>query len=174
MGLAGSDLVHFFLFERLPREKLEIIIATNSAEAPAPMIRDAIAPVLGLPSTRERANEAPAGPPPGAKAPPPAVASLIREVIAAVNAADSTALARMVAERFEQTDGGPPAAQRVARFQQMHGRLGTLTPTAMWLDADGTLTVAATTANEGAATFMFAMTTGSPPKIRSMRVMVGG
>ena len=46
VGLAGSDLVHFFLFERFPREGLEIIIATNSAEAPAPMIRDAIAPLL--------------------------------------------------------------------------------------------------------------------------------
>ena len=33
MALAGSDLVHFFLFERLPRAGIEIIIATNSAEA---------------------------------------------------------------------------------------------------------------------------------------------
>jgi CubicO group peptidase (beta-lactamase class C family) len=173
VGLAGSDLVHFFLFERLPREGLEIIIATNSAETPAPSIRDAIAPVLGLPSMRDRGHGAPAAPPPGAKQPSPPVASLIRAVLTAVNAADSAALAAVVAERFEQADG-PPVAQRVARFQQMHERLGTLTPTAMWLDPEGAVNVAVTTANEGAATFVFAMSTSMPPKIRSMRVMVGG
>lgn len=56
----------------------------------------------------------------------------------------------------------------------MHGRLGTLTSTAMWLDADGDVTVSATTANEGAATFVLAVSPSTPAKIRSMRVMVGG
>ena len=44
----------------------------------------------------------------------------------------------------------------------------------MWLDANGAVNAAATTANEGAATFVFALTPSTPPKIRSMRVMVGG
>lgn len=173
IGLAGSDLVHYFLFERLPGGGLEIIIATNSAEAPAPMIRNLIAPILGLPSMADRGNDTPAAPPPGAREPSPAVASLIRELFAAVNVADSAALVRVVSERFEQADG-PPVEQRVARFQQMHGRLGTLTPRAMWLDADGAVNVSATTANEGAATFVFAVSPSAPPKIRSMRVAVGG
>jgi CubicO group peptidase (beta-lactamase class C family) len=173
VGLAGSDLVHFFLFERLPREGLEIIIATNSAEAPAPTIRKLIAPMLGLPTVAERGNDAPAAPPAGARQPSAPVASLIRGLFAVVNAADSAALARAVTERFDQADG-PPAAERVARFQRMHGRLGTLTPTAMWLDADGAVNVSATTANEGPATFIFEVSSSAPPKIHSMRVMVGG
>ena len=173
VALAGSDLVHFFLFERLPRVGLEIIIATNSAEAAAPMIRGTIAPVLGLPSRTDPASAAPPAPPAGSKEPSPAAATVIRELIAAVNSGDSTTLVRVVAERFEQTEG-PPAAQRVARLQQMHDRLGTLTPTAMWLDADGAVTVAATTAKEGGATFVFALTAASPPKIRTIGVMVGG
>jgi CubicO group peptidase (beta-lactamase class C family) len=173
VGLAGSDLVHFFLFERLPREGIEIIIATNSSEAPAPMIRDAIAPVLGLTRMRDRPNEAPAAAPTGAKEPSPVVASLVRDVIAAVNTGDSTALARIVTERFDSTSG-PPVAERVARFQQLRGRLGTLTPTAMWLDADGAVTVAATTGNLGAATFVFEVTSTAPPRVRAIRVMVGG
>jgi CubicO group peptidase (beta-lactamase class C family) len=172
VGLAGSDLVHFFLFERLPLDHLEIIIATNSTDAPAPMIRNLIAPVLGLPTMTDRGNDAPAAPPPGAREPSPAVASMIRELFAAVNAGDSATLARFVAERFEQADG-PPVEQRVARFQQMHGRLGALTAIAMWLD-NGDVTVSATTANEGAATFVFAVSPSAPPKVRSMRVMVGG
>jgi CubicO group peptidase (beta-lactamase class C family) len=173
VGLAGSDLVHFFLFERLPVERLEIIIATNAAETPAPMARAAIAPLLGLPSAGDRASPAPAAAPVGAKEPSPPVAALIREVIAAVNSGDSTALARTVAERFELTDG-PPVEQRVARLRQMHERLGMLTPTAMWLDADGAVTVAASTSKEGAATFTFSVSAATPLKIRSIRVMVGG
>jgi CubicO group peptidase (beta-lactamase class C family) len=173
IGLAGSDLVHFFLFERMPRERIEIIIATNSAEAPAPMVRNAIASILGLPTVSDRPSDAHVRPPAGAKEPAAAVASMIRELFSAVNAPDSAALARVVAERFEQTDG-PPIEQRVARFRQMRGRLGTLTPTSMWLDAEGAVNVAASTANEGAATFVFDVTAATPPKIRSMRVMVGG
>ena len=175
VGLAGSDLVHFFLFERLPGRRIEIIIATNSAEAPAPMIRDAIAPLLGLPTAGGRggAGGAPAAPPPDAKPPEPAVAALIRDLIGAVNATDSATLVRVVAERFVQ-DGGPPVEQRVARLRLMRERLGTLTPTGMWLSADGAVHVALATANEGPATFVFEVVAGSTPKIRAMRVMVGG
>ena len=79
--------LHFFLFERLPRAGIEIIIATNSAEAPAPMIRDAIAPVLGLPTVRGRATEAPAAAPVGAKEPPAAVAALLRDLFSPATAA---------------------------------------------------------------------------------------
>ena len=56
----------------------------------------------------------------------------------------------------------------------MHDRLGMLTPTAMWLDTDGAVNVAASTAKEGAATFVFSVSAATPPKIRSIRVMVGG
>ena len=34
VGLAGSDLVHFFLFERLPSERIEIIIARTRRRHP--------------------------------------------------------------------------------------------------------------------------------------------
>lgn len=173
VDLAGSDLVHFFLFERLPRARIEIIIATNSAEAPAPMIRDAIAPLLGLPATGGRGGDAPAGPPAGAKEPPPAVTALIRDMLAAVNAADSAAVRRFVTDRFVQ-EGGPPISERLERLLGMHERLGVLTPKAMWLDADGAVNVSGSSAREGALTFVFDVTAESPPKVRAMRVMVGG
>jgi CubicO group peptidase (beta-lactamase class C family) len=173
VGLAGSDRVHFFLFERLPRERLEVMIATNSAEAPAPMIREAIAPLLGLPPTGARGGDAPAGPPPGAKEPAPGVASLIREVLATVNAADSAAMLRLVTARFAQ-EGAPPISQRLERLRGMHERLGVLTANAMWLGPDGAVNVAATSAREGALTFVFDVTAESPPRVRTMRVMVGG
>jgi CubicO group peptidase (beta-lactamase class C family) len=173
VGLAGSDLVHFFLFERLPREQVEIIIATNSAESPAPRIRDAIAPLLGLPPAGRDVGNAPAGPPPGARAPAPAVVALIRELLGTVNTADSAAMLRLATERFVQ-QGGPPISQRLERLRGMHERLGTLTPNAMWLDADGAVTVAATSAKEGPLTLVFDLSADVPAKVRTMRVMVGG
>jgi CubicO group peptidase (beta-lactamase class C family) len=173
VGLAGSDLVHFFLFERLPRERIEIIIATNSAEAPAPMIRDVIAPLLGLPPAGGRGGDAPASPPPGAKEPAAAVAALIRDVLATVNGADSAAVARLATDRFVQ-EGAPPISQRLERLRGMHERLGMLTLKAMWLDADGGVNVAATSAKEGALTFIFDVTAEVPPRVRTMKVMLGG
>ena len=173
VALAGSDLVHFFLFERLPADRLEIIVATNSAEAPAPLIRDAIAPLLGLPRSGRAGGDTPAPPPAGARPPEPAVATLIRDVLAAVNAADSTALTRFVTERFAQ-DGGPTVEQRTQRLRQMHDNLGTLTLASMWVETGNAVHVSATTGKEGPATLIFDVTAEPVPKIRTVRVMVGG
>ena len=173
VGLAGSDLVHFFLYERMPRAGVEIIIATNSAESRAPMIRDLILPLLGLRPPNAHADAAPAAPPPGAKEPLPAIASLIHELLTTVNGGDSAAMRRLAEQRFVQ-DGGPTIAQRAERLRTMHERLGVLTPTAMWLNREGEVMVAATSASEGALTLTFDLTADTPPKIRTMRVMVGG
>ena len=40
----------FFLYDRFPRMRTEIIIASTNAEAKAPAIRRALGSVLGLPS----------------------------------------------------------------------------------------------------------------------------
>jgi CubicO group peptidase (beta-lactamase class C family) len=172
VGLAGSDLVHFFLFERVPADRLELIVATNSAEAPAPMIRDAIAPLLGLPQ-RDRRGGPPAPPPSGARPPEPAVAALIRDVFSAVNADDDLARRRVVEARFVP-DAATTPEQRVQRLRQMHENLGTLVLVSMWVETRSAVHVSATTAKEGAATFVFDVTPEAPPKIRTIRVMVGG
>ena len=174
VGLAGSDLVHFFLFERRPADRLELIVATNSAEAPAPMIRDVLAPLLGLSRGERRGDDGPPAPPPsGARPPDPVVATLIRDVFAAVNADDDVARQRVVEARFVQ-DVGPTAEQGVQRLRQMHENLGTLTLVTMWVETGTAVHVSATTAKEGPATFVFDVTPDAPPKIRTIRVMVGG
>jgi hypothetical protein len=173
VGLAGSDLVNFFLFERLPRERVELIIATNSAEARAPMIRDELAGLLGMPRMERGGNEAAAAPPAGAKPPAPAVAGVVRRFVSAINAADRAALRAFIADNFVADPNAPPIEERLERFATMHERLGTLTPGAMWVDERGAVTLSIATANEGPATFMLDFAPGAA-KIRSLRVMVGG
>jgi hypothetical protein len=173
VGLAGSDLVNFFLFERIPSERVELIIATNSAEARAPMVRGALAALLGLRTMRAESGDGPAAPPPGARAPEPIVATLLRDFIAAVNRGDSATVGTFVMEHFE-----PSAAvsleQRIERFATMHERLGHLSTTAMWLDAQGAVNIAAVSAKEGPATLLVDVTPSAPHRIRSVRVMIGG
>jgi hypothetical protein len=173
IGLAGSDLVSFFLFERLPRERVELIIASNSSEARTPLLRDELAGVLGLPRMGRDGGQTPASAPPNAKAPAPAVASVIRDLFTAVNGASPSELREFVAQHFAADPAAPPIEQRLERFATLHERLGTLTPSTMWLDERGAVSVSVATANEGPATFVFDIASDAP-KIRSIRVMVGG
>jgi hypothetical protein len=172
VGLAGSDLVNFFLFERIPAERVELIIATNSAEARAPMIRDEIAGLLGIPRMDRGRSEA-AAPPANAKPPAPAVASVVRGLVSAINGADPAALRAFITEHFVADPDAPPIEQRLERFAAMHERLGTLTTNAMWVDDRGTVTLSLATANEGPATFLIDVAPDSA-RIRGIRVMVGG
>jgi CubicO group peptidase (beta-lactamase class C family) len=172
VGLAGSDLVNFFLYERLPGQRVEMIIATNSAEMRGPMIRDVIGDVLGLPRMNRGNGDVAAAPPPGARPPSPAFADIVRGLVSVVNSADTSAIRAFVADHFSQD--GPSIAERVERFGQMHERLGALRAGAMWLDEQGAVSVSMATAKEGVATFLFDIGAESPHRIRSIRVMVGG
>lgn len=173
VGLAGSDLVNFFLFERIPSERVEMIIATNSAEMRAPMLRDVLAGLLGIRPMRAEGGERPAAPPPGAHPPEPVVAALLRDFIATVNRGDSATVRTFVTEHFEPSVTAS-LEQRIERFATMHERLGQLSATAMWLDEQGAVNVSAVSAKEGPATLLVDVTPSAPHRIRSVRVMVGG
>ena len=69
LGLAGSDLVSAFLYDRFPPARTEIIIATNTAEMRERPVRAAIGAILGLPSPdggqrADNAQRTTANPPP--------------------------------------------------------------------------------------------------------------
>ena len=173
IALAGSDLINVFLFERMPRERVEMIIATNSAEFRAPMIRDQLAGILGLPRMGGPGGQTAAAPPANAKQPTPEVASVLRNFVAAVNTADPAAIRAFIAEHFAADPNAPPIEQRLERFATMHERLGTLTAGAMWMNDDGAVNLSVATEKEGPATFLIDVAPDAP-KLRSIRVMVGG
>lgn len=175
VGLAGSDLVHFFLYERVPAGRTEMILASNDAEYPAPRLRDALARVLGLPDAHVVEEKVAAAPPEGAQPPAPAVDSLVRDFVAAVTAGDSTAIARFVTTRFDLS-GGPPAEARIARFRGMHDRLGPITFVRAWVAEPGVVQATVQT-SAGPGTLVFNLASGSgaaPPRIASIGVMIGG
>jgi hypothetical protein len=174
-GLAGSDLVSSFLYERLPGRGIDITIASNSPEVRFMVVRNAIAGVLGIealgaPGQGAAASVAPAN----AKAPPAAVATLLNAFVAAINSGDVATLTTFVADHFVIDPGTPAAAQRASRFAVLHQNLGALAVSLLNQMPDGTVEVSVTSANEGRATLKIGVDAGSPPRITSLQVMVGG
>src|SRR6185503_19278288 len=99
VALAGSDRVNFFLFERLPGRRLEIIIASNNAAFGERQVHGAISQVLGLSQDRGGPVVA-AGPRANARPPAPALAAMLNDFVKIVNAADSVKMTTFVVEHF--------------------------------------------------------------------------
>lgn len=170
VGLAGSDLVNSFLYERLPGRKLEIIVASNTAEFRERAAREVIASVLGLPSPDGR-PVANATQRKSATPPAPAVAVLVRAFVAALNGGDVDKLATFIGDHFLIEPGSAPAAQRAQRFMQTHTNLGAITVVGLDQLADDVVEVSATSAVEGPLTLRLPVADG---KIRGVQVLVGG
>jgi CubicO group peptidase (beta-lactamase class C family) len=173
VGLAGSDLISSFLYDRLPMMGVEIIIASNNSDVRFPAVRKAIGRVMGLPSPDGGPVVATA-PPAKGKAPPATVTSLLSDFVAAVNTGDVQKITAFISTHFVLEPGSPTAAERGQRFAGMHQNLGAFTVSAMnQLDADA-VEVSVMSTQEGRATLRFMIAAGTPPKIRGVQVMVGG
>jgi CubicO group peptidase (beta-lactamase class C family) len=173
VALAGSDLVNFFLYERLPRRRIEFIVASNNAAFGARPVRAAIAQVLGLPSD-DGGRPVASTPRANAHPPTPAVAALLTDLVSVINAADSARVVRFVADHFLVEPGAPPAEQRVTRLLAMHQNLGALTLNGLDQIEPGVVEASVVTAQEGAATMKFMLDTSPSPKIKGIQMRVGG
>jgi CubicO group peptidase (beta-lactamase class C family) len=173
VALAGSDLVNFFQYERLPGRRLEIIVASNNAAFGARPVQAAIAQVLGLPTDRGGPGVA-ATPRANARPPAPDVAALITDLVSAINAADSTRLAKLVGEHFLVEPGAPSTEQRVIRMLGIHQNLGNLKVTGLDQIELGVVEVSVMTAQEGAATMKFMLDNSPSPKLKGIQMLVGG
>ena len=173
VALAGSDLVNFFLYERLPRRRIELIVASNNAAFGARPVRAAIAQVLGLPSD-DGARVAASAPRANAHPPAPAVAAMLTDLVNAINAADSSRVARFVADHFLAEPGAPSAEERVTRLLAIHQNLGALTVNGLDQIEPGVVEASVATAQEGAATMKFMLDTSPSPKIKGIQMLVGG
>jgi CubicO group peptidase (beta-lactamase class C family) len=174
IGLAGSDLVSSFLYDRLPRLGVEIIIASNTAQVRFPAVRAAIGRVLGLPSPDAGGPAIAATPATSTKAPPAAVAALLTDLIAAINSGDGQKLTAFIGDHFVIEPGTPTAAQRAQRFATMHDNLGAFSGAVFNQRDDGSVEISVMSAREGRATLVVPIEPGPPPKIKGVQVMVGG
>jgi len=173
VGLAGSDLVNFFLYERDPMAKTEMIIASNNADHRAPEVRRGLAVVLGLPTNvGKQDNGSPVTP--NGKPPAPEVATVINGLVAAINSGDQKVLLAFITDHFDNGPPSPKPADRVARIEGVHQNLGELTVTGMYDTGDGPINVAVKTRNEGAGTLIVEIDRGAPYKIHRVGVQIGG
>jgi hypothetical protein len=173
IGLAGSDLVNYFVYERLPGRRIEIIMASNTPDVRPRVIRDAIGQALGLPSP-DGGPVAAAAPRANAKAPAAPVATLIGDFVRAINGGNAAELSKFIGGHFIIEPGSPTAAQRAERFAGMHRNLGELKVTGLDQVSDDTIEVSVTTANEGPATLKLVLDTGPKPRIKAVQILVGG
>jgi hypothetical protein len=172
VGLAGSDLVNFFLYERDPRTGVEIIIASTNQNAKAPQIREQLAPLMGLPSMNgDRGNGGIARA--TGKAVGEGASKVIRDLIGSINAGDRSKLVDFIRAHFVQVDGAPSPEERADRMTAMHDNLGVLDILSMSVVEDA-VQVVVKSAKEGEALFIIGMEQQSPWRITRIGVQVGG
>lgn len=177
MGLAGSDLVNFFLYERDPSLGIEMIIASTNAAMKAPAVRRDLAGVVGLPSmdggggqktgaggTIARASGKPVAEP---------VARIIREFVALINKGEAEPLRQFIASRFDLSSGAP-LDQRTERMSGLHRDLGAFTILNMSVVDDGSTQVLVKTEREGEAILILDIEHSPPYKIKRLGLQVGG
>lgn len=179
VALAGSDLIDFFLYERDPQSKVEMIIASNNSEAPAPVARHDLARLLGLPvpgenGVREERSGGDSivrrkGTPPSA-----AVASVIRGLVAALNKGDNAALRAFIADNFASGAGSPTPEERLARIGGIHAIQGVITIVEMNDFSQGPVEVTMGTEKEGGGLLLVDIDHSAPYRIRRLGIQIGG
>lgn len=158
IGLAGSDGVSFFLYQRDPVSRIESIIASTNQAYMGSRIRRLIDGLVG------RGGGQPA---------PAAIVSLMDGFVRALNAGDAATLRAYVTEHFVADAASPPVDQRVERLAAMHDRLGTVSIDHVETFADGPAELHLRSSREGARLMRIALVGTGPYKIRSLQLMVG-
>ncbi|MEP6506944.1 MAG: serine hydrolase [Gemmatimonadales bacterium] len=172
VGLAGSDLVNFFLYERDPMSKTEMIIASNRADRKAPSVRRGLATVVGLPTD---VGQGDGGTPlkPNGKPPAAGAAAVINGLIAAMNSGNDKTLLAFITDHFDNTPSSPKPEERVGRIGGVHGNVGNMTVTGMYDSGDGPIQVTIKTENQGPGTLIVDVERGEPYKIKRLGLQIG-
>ena len=172
VGLAGSDLVNFFLYERMPSAGVEMLIASTNAAMKAPAVRGALGRVLGLPDVRE-GEEAPLARAVG-KPVPAEQSAIIDEFVSLLNKGDRNALKEFIGARFLLAADAPTADQRAERLSGIHDDLGMLSIVRQTVVDNGSVQAVVKTEKQGEALLIFEMETAAPFRIRRFGIQVGG
>jgi CubicO group peptidase (beta-lactamase class C family) len=172
IGLAGSDGVDFFLYDRDPQARTEIIIASNNAAQRAPVIRRELGAILGLPQP-DAGGEGIARRPGGKPAPAP-IDAVLRELVKTINTGDSAAMRRFILARFAAEPGTPTVDERVQRMSGVRERLGTLTVERIDTFDQGPAELTLDSAVHGAAVMRVIIDREAPYRIHGLQIQIGG
>ncbi len=172
IGLAGSDGVSFFLYERFPRLRTEIIIASTNAEAKAPKIRRELGRVLGLPDPGDRPDAVARRA--GGRPAPAAITTVFGDLVKAINADDTLRLRQIIVAHFASDADAPPVDERLKRIGGLHALLGNLTLERVEQFDEGPLEMTLRSAQEGLVVVAVQADRGEPYTIHGLQVRVGG
>ena len=172
IGLAGSDGVNFFLYERLPRVHVEMIIASTNVTAKAPAIRRELGRILGLRDaddepgvTTQRA---------GGKPVSTEIATLIRDFVAAANSGDSAKLRSFIATHFATDPDSPTLDERVKRFGNLHETLGVMSIERIERFNEENIEVRVKSPLQGGALLRVFVDQQLPVRIHAIQLLLGG
>jgi len=173
VGLAGSDGVNFFLYDRFPRMRSEIIIASTNAAMKAPVIRRELGKVLGLPSPEGEPSESIAERA-GEKPVPAAMASLLTDLIKSINSGDLAALRAFITSHFASGPGSPTVDERVQRISGLHENLGDITIEKIETFDQGPVEMRLKSSVQGAAVLKVNINGAEPYRIQGLQILIGG
>ena len=172
IGLAGSDGVNFFLYERLPRMHVEMIIASTNVGAKAPAIRRELGKILGLRdpdgepgTTAQRA---------GGKPVSTEITTLIRDFVAAANSGDSVTLRTFISTHFATDPDSPTLDERVQRFGNLHETLGVMSIERIERFNDENVEVRVKSTLQGGALLRVFVDQQMPIRIHGIQLLLGG
>ncbi|HEX2206236.1 MAG TPA: serine hydrolase domain-containing protein [Longimicrobium sp.] len=187
--LAGSDMVSFFLYNRVPGTGYEIILATNSAQMRGPRVRQALAQALGLPQPGGpgvQVETTDAGPRPAAGAgpratttaqeglelPPTPAAAAARRYLGAFNSGDPEQMRAFLREHAT-TNPERSLDERVQGYRSIYEQTGFLRPLRVDASSETQLTLHVRSAVQGELQLIFTVEPRPPHRLVSVQIEAG-
>lgn len=189
--LAGSDMVSFFLYNRVPGAGYEIILATNSAQMRGPQVRNQLAQALGLPGPGGgpgvRVETTEAGPRPavgaaprvtttaqeGLELPRTPAAAAARRYLGAFNSGDPERM-RVFLQEFAVPNPARSLDERVQGYRSIYEETGFLRPLGVDASSGTQLTLRARSALQGELQLIFTVEPQPPHRLVSVQLEAGG
>ena len=173
IGLAGSDGVNFFLYDRFPGMQTGIIIASTNAASRAPQIRRELGKVLGLPDPEVGGGETVARRP-GGKAAPAALVGILNEFVTTIGSGDAVRLRQFIAQHFASDADAPSVDDRVQRMNRMRENLGDISVESIEMFDQGPFEMRLKSSLQGTVIVSVMADHAEPYRIHGLQFRVGG
>jgi CubicO group peptidase (beta-lactamase class C family) len=183
MGLAGSDMINFFLYERAPMAGVVMILASNSSAYPVPRVRAGVAAAFGLPTMATGGPAGRVGGPPAAMTPGSAKPVALPETpagrraaeyLAVFNARDTAAVRRFLQDSVVLSpDDHRTIEQRMSGYRGMRSQIGIMTPVAILSSTTDQIVVRVITEQGEPVTLTVAVEPTTPNRIVRFMIEAG-
>jgi HAMP domain-containing protein len=172
--LAGSNGVHFFVYQNEPAQRLVILVATTDPRVRAPEVsRRIVALVNGreLPLNAPNAAAATTANTNAPALPDNAVGRLVAAYIKAFNSGDEKMVQAFLETNLAKASlATRPMEERLKIYQRLRGELGNLIVSSVAATNENGLAVTFQTATGNTAEFAFEMDSAEPGKLKGLRI----